>query len=265
MKVNIVAPRDNWILKKVCKELCRRLDYSVLTKVSKNKNINEFDINYYINYSLFSQKSKNIDIGLFTHVDHRLEYHYERFFNIARNVDFCICMSKKYEDILKENGIKNVTTINLGIDINFFKPKLILGFAGKLKSSGRKGNKLLRAVSKIDFVDLRITNGILPEEEIPNFYRQLDYVLIASKIEGGPMCLVEGLACGIPIIAPKDVGQVSDFNYGIHHYENSNYKSLKNVLNKLYEKKLRLRNEVKHLSWDNCAEKHDDLFKKLLK
>jgi glycosyltransferase involved in cell wall biosynthesis len=135
---------------------------------------------------------------------------------------------------------------------------------GSTKQNGyRKGKELLYKVKELDFVELRLTEGTLKEEELPNFYRQLDYILIASKYEGGPMCLMEGLACGVPIIAPIDVGQVSDFSKGIYHYENSNFDSLKSLLENIYERKNELRHQVEHLTWDRCAEEHDKLFNKI--
>ena len=88
-------------------------------------------------------------------------------------------------------------------------------------------------ILKLNFIELRTTEG-----ELPNFYRELDYVIVTSKYEGGPICLIEGLACGIPIIAPQDVGMVSEFKKGIHHHKNSDFESLKKLLQKLYKKKL---------------------------
>lgn len=263
MKVNVIAP-TRWILGSVAKELESRLSYVTITAKHKfKKPSNEFDINYYINYQIFKEKSDKIDVALFTHLEESVPINVDWFFNHSKQVDYCVTMSKKYEDILRGTGITNVKTINLGIDLNFYKPKIIIGFVGKECRSRRKGSSLLKKINDIDFVDLRQTNGKLLREELPNFYRQLDYVIIASKIEGGPMCLIEGLACGIPIIAPKDVGKVAEFNKGIYHYENSNFKSLKNLLKRLYRKKLSLREQVLSMTHDKCAEDHDKLFRKL--
>jgi hypothetical protein len=50
----------------------------------------------------------------------------------------------------------------------------------------------------------------VPEEELPEFYRSLDYVLVPARIEGGPMCVLEALASGMEVIAPP-VGWVPQF------------------------------------------------------
>ncbi len=262
MKVNIITHQDGWILDKFAKELQNRLPYVVLNK----KNFNSYDINYYVNYCLFKGKSSKIDIAWFTHVEENIPSLKKKFFDVANQVDYCVCHAKKYADILIRSGIKNVKQIVPGIDTKLYSSKLILGYVGRFyKYTNRKNRKLLEKLLKLDFIELRTTEGGYSEEELPNFYRQLDYVIIPSRIEGGPMCLLEGLACGIPIIAPKNVGMVSEFKQGIHHYKNSNIVSLKKLLKKLYNEKLKLRKQVEHLTWARFAREHDVLFKKILK
>lgn len=46
-------------------------------------------------------------------------------------------------------------------------------------------------------------------EEIPLLYRALDAVLIASRQEGGPKALLEGMAIGVPVVTTR-VGQAAD-------------------------------------------------------
>jgi len=265
MKVQIISP-DSWILYKIAKELDDRLDYTKLTSLShpykhERVKINDYDINYYINYNMFRYKSNKIDTALFTHTEEN-KTHYNNFISIAKKLDHCVSMSIKYENVLRSENILNCETISMGVDLNLYKPKLILGYIAKLHRH-RKGGTLLEKMKKLDFIELRITNGKLEEDELPNFYRQLDYTIVPSKIEGGPMCLLESFACGIPVIAPKDVGMVEEFNKGLVHYENSDFESLKTVLEELYEKKLYISNQVKEKSWDHCAKNHDKLFKSL--
>ena len=262
IKRALISVFDKTGIVEFAKELNKRLDY---VTINAPLNKNHFKINYYFPYNAFKEKSKNLDIAWFTHVEEYSESEKRIFFENAKKLNFCVCHSKKYEKILRDKGVKNVVTINPGVDLGSFKPKLILGFIGRFYSySKRKGENLISQIKTIPFVELRCTEGKIPESEMPNFYRQLDYVLIASKYEGGPMCLVEGLACGVHIIAPKDVGMVSEFEKGIYHYKNSDFESLKNLLEKLYKKKLELREQVEHMTWDKFAEEHDKLFKRLI-
>jgi glycosyltransferase involved in cell wall biosynthesis len=53
-------------------------------------------------------------------------------------------------------------------------------------------------------------------EEIPQYYKALDYYLISSREEGGPKALMESWACGVPVISTP-VGMCNDW---INHLEN---------------------------------------------
>lgn len=265
MKVNIIYPshKKTWILQRMAKKLENSLDYVV----TNHQNKDDFDINYYINYALFREKSKNVDMAYFTHIEQNI-IQKNRFFKIAKTVDYSVCLSKLYLNALKEKGIENIVQIVPGVDLNHFNPKLVLGFVGRypnLRYKNRKGKKLLDETSRLSFVDVKRTEGELSFGSLPDFYRGLDYVLITSKYEGGPMCLIEGLACGIPIIAPEDIGLVPEFENGIYKYKTSDFNSLKNILYKLYNKKEELANEVSNLTWTNFIRKHDLLFNTIYK
>ena len=79
------------------------------------------------------------------------------------------------------------------------------------------------------------------------------------------MCVPESLACGIPVIAPPNVGVISEYDKGVINYRNGDFESLKAVLVQLYQKKLNLSQSVEHLTWDNFAARHDKLFRWLIK
>jgi len=262
MKVNIHAPTDKWILQRRGDELRKRLNYVTLNAQNKN----DFDINFYINYTLFKEKTKTIDIALFTHIEPAPK-ETKLFFDNAERADYCVCSAKTCVKKLNEYGIKNVVQILPGFNLDDLKPKLILGFVGryaKPKHENRKGKKLLDMISLLPFTEVRRTLGKVPKENIPAFYRNLDYTVITSKYEGGPMCLVESLACGIPVIAPSGVGLVPEFDVGVFKYENSNFESLKAVLFKLHNKKLKLAKQIEELTWANYAINHDKIFRKVL-
>jgi len=55
-------------------------------------------------------------------------------------------------------------------------------------------------------------------EEIPQYYKALDYYLISSREEGGPKSLMESWACGVPVISTP-VGMCNDLiNHSINGY-----------------------------------------------
>lgn len=259
MKINIITYEENWILRKLALQLKKRIPNVCLNR----SNINDFDINYYINYSLYKNKSNNIDIAWFTHIEEKIPEMKEKFFWVATNVDHCVCHAKKYLDIIKTKSNKCVSQIVPGVD-KLYVPKLIIGVIGRnYKYTDRKGEKILQKIRELDFIEIRYSNGNISENKMPDFYRELDYVLIPSNIEGGPMSLIEGLACGIPIIAPKDVGMVAEIKNWVYYYKNSDYKSLKKCLASLYRCKLNISKHVKDYTWERFADKHHKLFKKL--
>lgn len=262
MKVNILTQDRGWILERYAKELEKRLKY-----VTINDNSNkEYDLTYFINYAIAKPVNSKKTAALFTHIEKAVPQLKEKFFQTAKEVDICISLCKKYEKIIK-NINPNTFVISHGIDINIYKLTLTLGFVGRFYDyTDRKGKDLLKKIEKLKFVKVLYATGNIKNSELPEkFYNKIDYTIITSKYEGGPMCLIESLALGIKVIAPSDVGMVLEFKKGIHRYRNSNYRSLKKTLIKLYKKKMELYNQVSKRTWDNFASKHDKIFKKYIK
>lgn len=106
------------------------------------------------------------------------------------------------------------------------------------------------------FADRQI--GFIPNNEMPNYYKDIDIYITCSYQEGTPRPALESLACGVPIIA-TDVGIVpeifgnlqKDFIIGdrtIISDEIIRY-NLKNSIIKLYKS----RNLLKDLSDENIS------------
>jgi glycosyltransferase involved in cell wall biosynthesis len=58
---------------------------------------------------------------------------------------------------------------------------------------------------KIDYIHTYLQDS----KDLPNMYRALDLYIIASRVEGGPMSLLQSWACGIPVVSTR-VGMVTD-------------------------------------------------------
>ena len=249
MNIKILFNPDNWVMGYFGREMTKA--------VAKYNKPDGYNINIYMPYALFKEKDSNaLDIAYFTH--NSFDGVFE---SVAKGVDVCICMSPIYERYLKVIGIKNVHTLIIPPD-EYYDCKLNLAWVGHFFWKERKGIDLFNKVRDLPFVNLiynqHATDLDVPVEDvtrIKTYYDRCDFVLVTSKFEGGPMCLVEGLKCGKKVICPMDVGVAEVFKDGIIVYKNSDWESLKYILTNLYENKKRVADLVKDLTWDNWFEK----------
>ncbi len=267
--VAIIFPNDNWILQRMGEQLLARIpnakkfyhDDPVLW--IKDGPLDRFgQINYFINYAVFKRPTTGIDVALFTHPEPQ-GFFADLFWKTAAQVDMPVCMTKKYVDELWDRGIAS-TYIIPGIDPQF-GPKLHLAFIGRYndQNTARKGADLIQRLSCLPYVEIFATQGQLSADQLPSVYQYADYTIVTSRYEGGPMCLLESLACGRKVIIPYDVGLAGHFLDHIIPYEAGNYESLKAVIDTLYAEKLRLAEAVAPYTWDSWSEAHIKLFDKL--
>ncbi|OGS33737.1 MAG: hypothetical protein A2293_14380 [Elusimicrobia bacterium RIFOXYB2_FULL_49_7] len=255
-RIQIVAPTDSWILQKMGQELLQRIPFIHYSPWKADQR-EKWDIVYFINYALFQPVPKARYIGgYFTHKEN------DQFERIARQMHFTVNMSKKYAQLL-DSISKNNFVIPPGVDLERFVPKMKLAVAGRFYPSGRKGEDLVEKIKSLPYIEILTSEGKLSPDQMPGFYNNADYIFIPAKLEGGPMSLLEGLACGKEIIAP-DVGMVPEFHEGIHRYDRDRPESLIGLIDDLYQKRLVIRRNVENYSWDNFARCHQELFSKLL-
>lgn len=269
MRVQVVHSGNAWILRRLARYLIDNLPY-VHGAPWRPSAVREFDLTYYVNYQLCQRpraplrrallwrKPRSRIVGaLFPHREG------QDFDDVARQLDFCVAPSARYADYLREHCNPNSHLIYHGIELDRFTPKLRLGFVGRRYKTGRKGDELLRAVAALPYVELRCTDGKLSDAEIPGFYQDIDYVLITSSIEGGPLCFQEGLASGKEILS-TDVGMVSEFRDapGVHIF--SDQRELLALLERKLAERTRLRANVERFSVDYWVAEHDKLFRRLI-
>lgn len=148
-------------------------------------------------------------------------------------------VARVLESDLPAINSKQITTslLSNGVDTQVFFPafkqksqnNFVIGFFGTQRPnsrSDRKGSRLLLEATKI-MVEAGYKPAFLimgygwknlvpalrdlgcpvtykvsvPREDVPKYYHQLDLYIITSRIEGGPLTLLEAGACGIPIIS----------------------------------------------------------------
>jgi Glycosyl transferases group 1 len=258
--VQVVGPTDGWILERLARRLAAKLPYAEFVPWKPRRDAGA-GIAYYVNYALYEAPSGLIDVGFFTHCEDE-----KQFLERARAVDFCVSMSRQYADWLRGQGVQAVAHIPMGVDLLRYRPRLVLGVIGLLDQP-RKGRELVERIRELPFVNVLVTEGQIPDQELPELYQHLDYVLIPSTVEGGPMSLLEGLAMGKPVIAPEGVGMVPEFDDRQHvrRYKAGDAEALVEVVTACYQEKLDCARLVQDRSWGRWAEAHHQLFTKLLR
>jgi glycosyltransferase involved in cell wall biosynthesis len=262
--VNIVLSDRNWILEGLGSALQTRLSNIDLSDAANPS----ADINYYITFACRKESVPTLEMGWFAHMEQAPELE-KLFVQTARDIDLPVCHSKLYRDLLIGRGVKNAIAIPPGVDHDRFDVKLRIGVVGRTYHTGRKGEGLIEQVMDLTGIDWHFTgpgwpepNTYIPDADLPNFYRSLDYVLVPAHYEGGPMCVPEALAVGTPVIA-SDVGWVPEFPH--IPFKTGDVADLRRVLTELIEAKRALRRSTESYTWDAFAEGHEQAFAGLMK
>ena len=271
LNVRIVTEKPGWIMYRKAEEIQKN---SSTLNVVINEDMPNADIHYYINYGFYRERpSKGLVVGNFTHFDK--DGLGDKFKSVASVVDHCISVSQKTTEGLIEFGISRgkISTILVGADKKF-KPKLTLGIVGRPYKGGRKGESLVKELidnrdlmKKIELISTNEEWNVktVKCEDNQSFYNFIDYLLIPSLIEGGPVPFMEALACGTLSIAPN-IGVIPEFTH--IPYKRGDIDSLTEVINKLASEHIARREyfakEMALLDWENWAFQHEMLFHRLL-
>ena len=270
-KVRIVTERAGWIMHRKADEIRRHFGDD---HVKINEDWPEAEIHYYINYGYFNKRpAKGVVVANFTHFDP--DALADKFVDVAFAVDHCTSVSELTSAKLRELGVpsRKITTIRVGADASF-RPKLMLGVAGRPYKGGRKGEDLLQGL--LDDPDIMEHCRILamnPDWGLPtlapaetaDFYRLIDFLLVTARIEGGPVPFMEALACGTMAIAPG-IGVIPEFAHV--PYETGSLQSLKDVLHRLVAEMHRSRglvaSAISAQNWSGWSVRHEKLFRDLV-
>ena len=223
--INLVGYNKDksWAIETNGNELMKMNGDEFCVKLTDNPRIDVADITYWLHVSLFKQRISNTkNIAWFYNPKGTWQ-------NAIDSLDHCIFSAKRYYD---QYEIPNRTLITTPVDTDLFKPRKIrIGLSACL--TPRKDiDKLYEALDLInpDNYELIISGfrwgnaldvfaeqikctyiGKLDYKDMPKFYHNIDYFLITSKDEGGPLTLMEALACGVPVIS-TDTGNVGEVN-----------------------------------------------------
>lgn len=238
MDINIIRSESSWVIGHITENYAKLIPNCKIRPVSFK---GPSDVNIYITWGAYSGKTSAIDVAWFTHRENK------KFDRVAKEVDYCVAMSNKTALLLPSH---KTTVIMPGVDKQFSKDKIIFGCVGRNYPSSRKNFNWIQSLKQIQGVEFRFTDQKIRWEDMREFYDNIDYLLVLSDNEGGPMPVLEALACGKPIIAP-DVGWA--WEYPCIRY--SGFDELSNTIQSMV---------ITKDSWEISAQKMYNLCKELV-
>lgn len=275
MKINVICHDEGWIYSKFLEEFQKHSKHKVLLNAKET-----CEVTHYLPYYEVPDNPVKPCTTWLSHQEKRRDLH-NKFIKAAQVVDVGLSHSRKYAAMLRDNHQRhNVMSIIPGVDLDIFKlrdverpanEKMVVGHVGRrYTSSDRKNPQLLEKIAELPFVDFRATDGKLDRDAVPEFYRELDVVVSPASIEGGPMCIQEALACGVPVISMKGVGVTDEFGEGVIKAESNDdfVARLKDMwMSKQYLTHWRqlsvmnkMRQQVEIQTWKKFVEEHDKVW-----
>lgn len=246
MRVNIVTESKEkaWILRRMAEELVQLPDVTIGEPQGA-------DVQMYINYALFNENHPGLKIAYFTHLEAEGIYR-KRLFKVMLKCDVAVLMNGKLYSLALKSGKERAWIIPPGTEFKPSKP-LVFGVVGRTYPTGRKGERLVQKMVEAGF-DVRAWGHGWPctilgsgVEDIARFYESIDYLVVLSNNEGGPVPVLEAIALKVPVIAP-DVGFCWD--HPVIRYTRGSWESLNEVLTKL----------ARPRTWEDWREDHRKLF-----
>lgn len=294
MKVHIIT-EGNWIKKfwsdKIIEYNKTDIEYSISTEPRQ-----DVDVNFYIcfNTYLLFNKTNALDIGYVTHIHNNSPEAHSRdtciSFDKFKEMDAWIHQSKRSLNQFINLGYPEELNFNVtsAVEVDKFKPTIKLGIfqngevVGKglhfmedlVKSHNLSNFKFIfcgrgweSVIKELEERQVRYeVHNYTPEEyhEVAHkvLYEKIDYLLVPSLWEGGPVAPEEAMACGIPIIS-SDVGLIPEFNVE-YMFPAGDIHSLMPILNKIEKEVLDRRQKVLFLTYENFNNRIYSIFKKLI-
>lgn len=197
----VTEPAPGWILRRLSESFAHHLPRATVGETVDR----DADVNLYVNYALYSTPTK-CDVGYFTHRDVNSPYT-GVFDECGRTMDHCIAMCAKTAMLLPP---EKTSIVKPGPDPRYFKRPVRFGVVARHYDTGRKRLDWIPQLHEATGAHITLSGGNLSFEELNRFYAEIDYLVVLSDNEGGPMPVLEALALGKPVIAP-DVGFVGDY------------------------------------------------------
>lgn len=233
--LNIVTNMgEGWIIPKYAKLLRDKYPSNVTinSTIQSSADVNLLLPYYNDNprkYKTNNRESKTKIISYFTHYEEHKDFQHRRdqWMAAMNHSDLCLTMSAKYAQLILDNAkhqFGKVYVVHLPVlteQVGKLTPKKkVIGISTRHYPSDRKGAHLIKALKANEwfnkYFELKETTGNIKPEDMNKWYHSLDYYLVTSTVEGGPMGLIEARLANVPVIAPSDVGFCME--YGTYIY-----------------------------------------------
>lgn len=248
-----------WILGRMAEHIAAHAPEGWQVEIANRPTDTRSAINYYHPYRTYRRPSPGIDVVFCTHPE------IGHFWQAAEKADHVIVMCERYRrEIAERVGAEKVTLIYPGVDEQYRDSRLRVFQPIALGRGERKGLTLWRKLCALPWLECICPNGKYSDAEMVAAYRSCDVVLSTAIMEGGPMLVIEGLAAGKPVVAPRGVGFCDDFGAAVTLYDCNDYDQLLAILRSLHAQKTTRTEAVKSLTWAEYARKHYDLFDRLI-
>ncbi len=193
--------------------------------------------------SLSSQRTLD---GRFDRLDDLIE--------IYQKTVCCVCHNPELSEKLKELIIQyNMVYIPNGVDEMLFRRKFIVGFVGINDGHDHKGLKLIKQACEELKLELRVIKKGKTQDEVRDFYKEIDCLALASLSEGCNNPTLEVLAMNKPVISTR-VGIAEELE-GVILVER-NVESIKKELRKL-SGRIQI---LEKYTWKIIAQKYRNLY-----
>ena len=271
MKINVVTVNSGWILQKIAERIVLEGQKLGHEFILSHNSMNNVDCNFYVDIqNCYHGKTNSLDIGLFTHMDgDNINTVNRNCLSLNHIIHMCTRYYTKFKTIYPENKMSVLYPSEVNSRFTNYKPQIGIFQRGKYEGKGYYfmlnliKNPIIKNF-KFKFIG-KDWEGVVKElqtmgvevdyhtsedyNEYENHYHDVDYVLIPSLWEGGPMSLIEGLACGKPIIS-SNVGMVGDFDVD-YVYEPNDIDGLIGILNSIYDPIKKRRDSVECITYEN--------------
>lgn len=267
LKINIFCNDQESTHRRFAEELRNRLGWH---HVLVNESGADADINYFISFKKYREKSGAIDTGWFPHFP---QQHDLLWMRAAQELDHCIAPSERAKDNLILSSIpEEKVSVVAYCGESGLAPKVRLGVVGRTYGDGRKGEHLVRQLLEDDEIDAMLSivakgdgwDVPVSDLEYLDFYNSIDFLLVPSLLEAGPVPFLEALGCGKKSIAPP-IGNVPEFEH--IEYKAGDLGDLKRTILEVclpvFEERRKLSSQVEENCWDYFAAAHDKIFRKL--